>query len=489
MDIKQSKLISLSEIDSLTINDIWELYNKYINPGTKDLYSAFSFGNDVFIKAEGMYIFTKDGRKILDFTGGKGVLNHGHNHPDIIAARLKFQNENKMEVHKLVFSPYTAVLSHNIAELLPSDLNKCFFPNSGGEAVEGAIKLAYRASKGKRDYILHSDRGYHGKLIASGSISANDSEDNVFPVLLNRMQFEYGNIESVIKLINKLKKKDKSNIYAIIIEPFCANTYESCSKDFLFELRKLCNDNNIALIFDEVYTGWGKTGHLFYFMKYSGLFPDILTMSKSIGGGKSSISCFVTRDKLFFKAYGNVKQSLMHSSTYSGFGEEAATAIEAIRIVVEDKYPLRSQHINKKLIDSLNDLKNKFPHNIEDIKGEGSLIGIKFCLSENYEKLFKLIPLEIVNNKIGFFEKIIIASIIDNLYKNHNILVAADERNYHNPESNKKVYVVFLGVQPSCIVEDIEIDYFIKSLDLTLKSGLHKLVKNFILKNLKKVFK
>ena len=103
MDIKQSKLISLSEIDNLTISDIWELYKQYINPGTKDLYSAFSFGNDVFIKAEGMYVFTKDGKKILDFTGGKGVLNHGHNHPDIIATRLKYQNEKRMEVHKLVF--------------------------------------------------------------------------------------------------------------------------------------------------------------------------------------------------------------------------------------------------------------------------------------------------------------------------------------------------------------------------------------------------
>ncbi|MCP4229564.1 MAG: aminotransferase class III-fold pyridoxal phosphate-dependent enzyme, partial [bacterium] len=94
-------------------------------------------------KAEGMYIFTDDGRKVLDFTGGIGVLNHGHNHPRILAARRAFMDEKRAEVHKNFLSRYIAGLSHNIAALLPDELKISYFCNSGGEAAEGAVKLAY----------------------------------------------------------------------------------------------------------------------------------------------------------------------------------------------------------------------------------------------------------------------------------------------------------------------------------------------------------
>ena len=150
----EKKLYTVEEAEKLSNSEVVELYKKYINPNQAQIFSNLPFGKDTFISAKGMYIYTASGKKILDFTGGLGVLGLGHNHEKIISRRIKFQNESKMEVHKIVFSQYMGALAHNIASLLPEKLNKSFFANSGAEAVEAAIKVCYKSFESKRKYIL-----------------------------------------------------------------------------------------------------------------------------------------------------------------------------------------------------------------------------------------------------------------------------------------------------------------------------------------------
>ncbi|WP_031186670.1 aminotransferase class III-fold pyridoxal phosphate-dependent enzyme, partial [Streptomyces sp. NRRL S-1896] len=132
--------------------------------------------------------------------------------------------------------------------------------------------------------------------------------------------------------------KGRCDVYAILIEPFSASTMTECSEEFLRGLRELCTEEKIVLIFDEIYTGWGKTGSLFHFMRYPGLVPDVVTTSKSFGGGKSSVSAFIAREPVFRKAYDSLGDAMLQSTstTYYGFGEETATALEAVNIAVED---------------------------------------------------------------------------------------------------------------------------------------------------------
>ena len=239
-----------------------------------------------------------------------------------------------MEVHKNYFSPFLATLSH-IAKLLPEDLNISYFPNSGAEAVEGAVKMAYKFHNGKRKYILHSNISFHGKLLGAASLTGSPEVDFSFPRIPNVESFVYNDIQSLERQVNALKKDDgESDIYAIIIEPLNASSMLSCSKDFLQKLRQLCTNHKIVLIYDEVYTGWAKTGALFYFMKFQNVCPDIVTYAKSFGGGKSSISGYTAREHIFRKAYDNSNDATLHSTTYNGFGEETVTAIEAINIIL-----------------------------------------------------------------------------------------------------------------------------------------------------------
>ena len=197
------KFYKMEEIEALSVEEVHRLYKEYINPNQTKIFSALPFGNEIFNKAEGVYMFTSSGKKILDFTGGLGVLGLGHNHPEILKARLDFQKNKRVEVHKIIFSKYMAVLSNNLSYLLPNNLKKSFFLNSGAEAVEAAIKVCFKSYTKKRKFILHSDRSYHGKLIGSGSISGSYFKESQFPVMENCVSYKFNNITDLEnKIIN-----------------------------------------------------------------------------------------------------------------------------------------------------------------------------------------------------------------------------------------------------------------------------------------------
>lgn len=464
------KLIKVNEIDNLTVKDIKNLYADHVSSSQVKLLSSFEFGNDIAETSKGIFIYTKKGKKIYDFTGGFGVLNHGHNHDRIINARIDFQKKNKVEVHKNYLCPYLAALSHNISKILPGDLNVSYLPNSGAEANEGSIKLAYKYHNGSRKYLLHSNISFHGKLLGTGSISSSPEVKFKFPGLTNTDEFNWNDIDSLKNIINKYTDKNgNSDVFAIIIEPFSASSLLECSEKFLRELRSICSKNKIILIFDEIYTGWGKTGEFFYFMNHKGLVPDILTTSKSFGGGKSSISCFTTTKEIFEKSYGTLTDSTIHSTTYNAFGEESVTALESINIAVEENYPQKAKFIGEKIYKKLEMLKNKYPKYIREIRGKGCLQGILFNSGPNLIKnIVSLIPSSITKDN-RFIDKLIISSIIDTLYREHNILTSLGQ--------NKEIC---LWISPPIIVNEEEIDYFFSSLDKVLEKGLMNIISGFI---------
>ena len=463
----RNNLIQWQDANNLTIEQVWNYYRKYVNPGQVELIASFGFGRDLVDYASGCWIYTKDGRKILDFTGGIGVLNHGHNHPRILDARVEFQKKKNMEVHKNYFSPYVATLAHNIAQVLPDDLNISYFPNSGAEAVEGALKMAYKYHNGTRKSVLYADISFHGKLLGAASVTGSPELSFEFPRIPNTHVFNYNDINSVKTTLNNLVDAGKSDVYAIILEPFSASSLRECSSEFLSELREICTRDDIILIFDEIYTGWTKTGELFFFMNFD-LKPDILTYAKSFGGGKSSISGYTCRDHVFKKAYGNLNDATLHSTTYNGFGEETVTAIEAINIIIEDDYISKSKQIYDKTNPALVKLMEKYPKIISGVRGSGALNGILInAESKLISSVSKLIPVEFFKDE-RFLPKLATAAVISELYDEHDILTFYG--------SNIEIPLI---VSPSVIVTDDEIDYFLNALDKTLEKGLIRLILKF----------
>ena len=471
-----SPLLRLEDAEALGVDEVLGLYRDFVNPGQAEIFSTFGFGQTLFSRAKGMYMTTVDGREILDFTGGFGVLSHGHNHSRILDARIRFQQRERMEVHKVVVSPYLAALSHNIATLLPAGLNKCFLPNSGAEAVEGALKATHKFHGGTRKHVLHSDISFHGKLIASGAISGSNGDADQFPEFPNTRAFAYNDLASVEEAVRELRTAGGAcDVYALIVEPYNASSMTGATTAFLQGLRAICDRESIMLIFDEVFTGWGKSGSLFAFLEH-GVNPDALTMSKALGGGKSSISCLVLDDRLFDGAYGKTGDALLHTSTYNGFGEECATAIEAINIVVEDDYPARARHIHERLNGGLQALQARFPDAIREVRGRGAINGIVLRTPlEALQNAVAGLPLKAIRDKRGFVNKITTAAVVDEMFAQHGILVAISE--------NRDL--VILSAAPSLIVTDAEIDRFLDSLGETLSRGLKSLSLRFVANGLR----
>ena len=215
--------------------------------------------------------------------------------------------------------------------------------------------------------------------------------------------------------------------------------------------------------------------NLFYFMNYEGLIPDILTSGKSLGGGKASISAYTCRDKFFKKAYDNLRDATLHSTTFNALGEETITAIEAINILIEENYVEKSKKIYEILNNGLKKLKTKYPKIIKDVRGSGSLNGIVIntdFTDKYFSPLMKIIPTNFTKDEYAV-KKIIVSSIISELFDTHNILTFYGS-NIDLP----------LKISSPIITTKEDLDYFLESLDKTMSKGLIGLVTKFLKKNI-----
>ena len=452
------KLIKYDEVDSLEAVDVRSLYRQYVNVGFTNVIEALSNRKVLIDKAEGVWMYSNNGDKILDVTGGMGVLTLGHNHPEIIQARINFQEKRKMEVNKLFFNPYQGALAHNIASLLKNKLKYSFFCNSGSEAIDGAIKIAYKYHNKSRQTILCSDIAYHGKLIGAGSLT-NKRNYYDFPSINGVKRFRYNDIESVKKLIEDSKNsKNTSDIYAIFIEPYSASNLRACSDEFLRELRVICSNEKIILVFDEIFTGWYKTGPLFNFMR-SGIYPDVLTVSKAFGGGKSSISAYISTQELFIKSYGKPSESQLHSSTYNGFAEECATALKAIEILERDDYGLKVKTFEKAAINRFNYLLDKYPDLITNYESHGGIHTFSIATTY-YDKVMNFLPPTISQfRKARNLTQRIIALVFCDLL--------LDKYNVHTVFGGNKE--IKIALMPSLTIKDVELDFFFEALEGALR--------------------
>ena len=460
--MSNKKLYTVEEAKNLSIKSVHELYKNFINPNQTNIFSSLPFGKELFETADGAYMFTESGKKILDFTGGLGVLGLGHNHPRIINARIKFQKEKKVEVHKIIFSKYMAALSSSIASLLPADLNKSFFLNSGAEAVEAAIKICFKFYNGEKKYILYSDKSYHGKLIGSGSVSGSYKSTNLFPEMKNCLDFKFNNLMDLEKKLEMCKKD--GGVYSVIIEPYSASLLQSCSDQFMKQLFVLKKKYDFKIIFDEVFTGFFKSKKMFYFQNFENIAPDVICLSKTLGGGKSSIFCMVADESFYNKSYGKLNDTFLHTTTYNGFGEESVTALEALNIVSEPEFQNKVDSLSALLTEKLNTIKSKHSDKIETIKGTGILNGIIFnSYSSSLANIAEKIPVKFIKDKSFFLKKITATAVSCELYEKFNILCSINDSAYSN----------HMCISPTLVIDHESVNYFFDSLDKVLIGNLN----------------
>lgn len=318
-----------------------------------------------FSHGEGMYLFS-DGKKYLDFGAGIAVNALGHCHPKMVEA---ITNQAKKLWH--VSNIYNANELNNYAEKLVDNTfaDYVFFCNSGAESVECAIKMIRRHffvnNQPQKNCIITFTGAFHGRTIATISAAAKKKYLEGFePALPGFDNVEFGNIEAVKKAIDE-------NTAGILIEPIQGEEgIRVPDKSFIQELRKICDEKNLLLAFDEVQCGMGRTGHLFAY-EYYGVKPDIIATAKAIAGGFPLGACLATKDAASGMTLG------VHGTTYGGNPMAMAVADAVLSVMLGENFLENVKKIGAELKSELENLQKKFPDVIDEVRGVGLMLGIK----------------------------------------------------------------------------------------------------------------
>ncbi|MBL4689979.1 MAG: aspartate aminotransferase family protein [Rhodospirillales bacterium] len=324
-----------------------------------------------FEKGEGVYLYTADGRRFLDFGAGIAVAGLGHCHPHLIEA-LGTQAEKLWHCSNLYQIPEQTRLAERL--VAASFADSVFFNNSGAEAVELSIKIArrYHSQNGnpERYRVITCDGAFHGRSLAT--IAAGGQEKHLAgfgPVTDGFDHVAFGNL-------NEMRAAITPETAAILVEPVQGEGgIRPMSLDYLKGLRDIADEFAILLMFDEVQCGMGRTAKLFAH-EWAGIEPDVLATAKGLGGGFPVGACLAKEGPAAAMTAGS------HGSTFGGNPLAMAVGNAVLDIILGDGFLAHVDAVARRLWSRLEDLSEKYPSVFEGASGAGLMVGLK-CLPEN----------------------------------------------------------------------------------------------------------
>ncbi len=325
-------------------------------------------------RAEGVYIWDKSGKRYLDFTSGMCANNLGNRHPHVIAAIEKqLQKFSYTMVYGEFIQQPQLDFAKKICSLLPENLQQLYYVNSGSESIEGAIKLAHLNNH--RSEIVSFKNAYHGSTLGAMSVvGAENFREPFRPILLpNTKLLEYNNIEQLSEITEET--------CCVVTEVMRSGAgMELPNPAFLEALRRRCDETGALLIYDEIQTGFGRTGKMFAFQHY-GVAPDILCIAKSMGGGMpvgAFVSSIERMDKL-----NNGHPLIGHATTFGGHPVSCAAGLASLEIIADPEF-LENVQRNEELI------RRYFQHpEIKEIRGKGQFLAVELHHPERIEKVIE----------------------------------------------------------------------------------------------------
>jgi len=312
-------------------------------------------------RGQGAKLYDINGREYIDCMGGYGVALVGHRNPRVVAA-LKAQLDKIITVHTSLYNKTREEFLENLIRIAPKGLTQVHMGNSGTEAVEAAIKFA-RKFTGKTGMVAMNG-SYHGKSLGALSITFNPKYRKSFMPLVEKVAFSpFGDIET-------LRTKIDNDTAFVIMEPIQGESgINVAPPGFLQDVRKLCDERGILLIFDEIQAGLGRTGKM-WACDHWNTTPDIICLAKGIAGGVPMSATLTRPDILAAMSKGE------HSSTFGGNPLSCAAGIAAIQALTQDGLIENAARVGKFFMDGLEKLKEK--HSIvRDVRGKGMMIGVE----------------------------------------------------------------------------------------------------------------
>ncbi|MBT5471698.1 MAG: aspartate aminotransferase family protein [Nitrospina sp.] len=317
------------------------------------------------VRGKGTKVWDKAGKQYLDFVSGLAVDNLGHCHPAVVSA-IQNQAENLLHVSNLYHIEPQSQLAEKLTSLCFAD--KIFFCNSGTEAIESAIKLARKFSfdqgHPERNEIITMHNSFHGRTLGALSATAQKKFHTGFQPLLPGFKYvPFNNIQAVKKAINK-------KTCAVLVEPIQGEGGVNVpDPSYLKNLKSLCKKNDLLLIFDEVQTGFGRTGKLFAHEIFKTK-PDIMTLAKALGGGVA-IGALAATDRVMKSFVPGT-----HAATFGGNPLSCAAALATLKVITGKGFLKKASETGKYFYKCLKDLENQNSL-IKEVRGEGMILALE----------------------------------------------------------------------------------------------------------------
>ena len=338
----------------MTTQETIELFNKYV---------IANYGRlpRVIVKGEGCYLYDADGNKILDMFPGWAVSAIGHCHPKVVEA-IRRQAGELLHIDNTFYSEPQGILAKLLSERAFG--GKSFFCNSGAEANEAALKLARLHTAPEKYKFITTEGSFHGRTFATLTATAQPKHhEGLLPLLPGFVYVPYNDVPAMEAVFD-------DEVAAVMVEPIQGEGGINIpDRDYLKEIRRMCDEHDALLICDEVTTGVGRTGKWFAYQHFD-VEPDIITMAKALGGGVS-IGAMMAKEE--------IAASLVpgkHASTFGGNALVCAAAIAVIEAIEEENLLEKANQLGNYTLEKLEQLKNKH-FIIDSVRGVGMMIGIQ----------------------------------------------------------------------------------------------------------------
>ena len=321
----------------------------------------------VLVEGRGARVRDAEGREYVDLTGGWGVTCIGHSHPALVEA-ICAQAGRLMQTTNLFYTQSQLDLLDRISPLLPQGLTRSFFVSSGAEAIDGALKLAHRATG--RTKFVSTLNGFHGRTIGALSVIGQAKHRDPYRALLPEPVFvPFGDLAAARAAID-------DRTAAFVVEPIQGEGGVNVPPPgYLAALQELCHDHGALIILDEIQTGIGRTGK-FFACEHEGVSPDVMTLGKGLGGG-FPIAAFVTTE--------NVAATVSlgdHGGTYAGNPLACAAANAVLRVVTQEQLSERAAELGERVMQRLRTFAAENKGVVDDVRGRGLLIGMSLTDTE-----------------------------------------------------------------------------------------------------------
>ena len=343
------------------------LQRENINPQFARVLRLIGF-DKIYVRGVGQYLYDEDGSEYLDMLAGYAVHNVGRNHPVVIQALKDLMDSQPATLVQMDAPLLSGLLAERLKELTPEALDTVYFTNSGTEGVETAIKFARKSTR--RPRVLFCEHSFHGLSNGSLSLNADESYRTGFDPLIPGC--DKVRLNDLDALSAELKKED---VAAFVLEPVQGKGVFIAEDDYLRQARELCSRHGTALAFDEVQTGFGRTGRMFS-LEHSGVEPDILIISKALSAGLVPVGAVLTKRSIYDGVFDSLDNCVVHSSTFGQGAYAMAAGIATLHVLEEEGLVENSRRMGELLLEGLRELAGRFEL-VKDVRGRGLMIGIE----------------------------------------------------------------------------------------------------------------